>query len=277
MMDMIPSKLASKIKFYLKVGGLAAFALPGIGLQWLFVRLRLPQQTRFPVLFHRYAARVIGLKRVVVGKPSNLRPLMLVSNHVSWLDVVALSSVCPLSFIAKSEVRGWGVFGLFARLQRSVFVDRQRRSATKTVNDSIAERLKSGDVMVLFGEGTTGDGVRVLPFKSSLLGAARDAMNGSVDESGVWLQPVSIAYTKLGGLPAGRFERPHTAWYGDMELLPHLRTIFISGPLDVTISFGEPERFETGTDRKQLARRLEVVSRGMTSMAHLGRRPEIGL
>jgi lyso-ornithine lipid O-acyltransferase len=252
------------LKFVSKIIALGAFAFPAIPLQWLFVRFNVPAQKHLPVLFHRYAAFVIGLRVHVHGAPANHRPLMLISSHVSWLDIVALSSICPISFIAKSEVAGWGIFGLFAKLQRSVFVDRQRRIATKKVNSIIASRLKDGDVMVLFGEGTTNDGCKVYPFKSSLIGVA-----GEVD--GLNLQPVSIAYTKLNGMPAGRFERVHTAWYGDMDLLPSLRAVFMGGAIDVTISFGENEPFEANQNRKLMAKKLEETCRRMTYEAHMGR------
>jgi lyso-ornithine lipid O-acyltransferase len=256
--------LSQRLTLACKITALACFALLAIPLQWLFVKLNLSAQKQLPVLFHRYAAWVLGLCVHVKGAPAIARPLMLVSSHVSWLDIVALSSICPISFIAKSEVAGWGIFGLFAKLQRSVFVNRQRRAATKKVNSSIASRLKKGDVMVLFGEGTTNDGCRVLPFKSSLIGVA-----GEVD--GLNLQPVSIAYTKLNGMPAGRYERVHTAWYGDMDLLPSLRAVFMGGAIDVTISFGEAEPFEAHSNRKEMAKKLEETCRQMTYEAHMGR------
>lgn len=272
-----PLPLAKRVKFYGRVTAIAFLALPGIALQSMFLRFDMGLKSKFPVLFHRYVARVLDMRRIVKGAPATERPLMLVANHVSWLDIIALSSVMPVSFIAKSEVASWGVFGLFAKLQRSVFVDRDRRSGTGQVNATIASRLKGGDVMVLFAEGTTGDGVRVLPFRSALIGAARDAAIRDPESIGsVWLQPVSIAYTHLHGLPAGRFERPHTAWYGDMTLPPHLQAIVTGGALDVTISFGTPQKFEAATDRKHLTRQLEEMVRDMTMAAHNGRLPDRG-
>ena len=266
------------LKFYGRIAGVALLALPGIPLQRLFLALNLPLQANFPVFFHRSVAWVLDIRREVRGTPASDRPLMLVSNHVSWLDIIVLSAIMPVSFIAKSEVATWGVFGLFAKLQRSIFVDRERRTATQAVNDTIALRLAKGDVMVLFAEGTTGDGVRLLPFRSALLGAARDVLSGSGDAPPtVWLQPVSIAYTGLDGLPAGRFDRPHTAWYGDMTLPPHLKAILTGGALDVTVSFGAPQPYGATSDRKRLTRLLEEEVRALTMMAHNGRPPERAL
>ncbi len=256
---------ATRLKFISKIIAIAAFALPALPLQWLFVRFDMGVQRHLPVIFHRYVAFILGLRVHVVGAPSKNRPLMLVSNHVSWLDIVALSAVCPVSFIAKSEVEGWGVFGLFARLQRSVFVNRSRRTATKKVNQSIAERLKRNDIMLLFGEGTTSNGCRVLPFKSSLIGVAGEMQD-------LWFQPVSIAYTKHDGLPAGRYGQAHVAWYGDMELLPHLRAIFTGFALDVVVNFGDARQIDAKTNRKTMALNLETASRYMTYQAHQGRK-----
>ncbi len=258
---------ANRLKFALKIIAIAGFALPALPIQWLFVRFNSNAQRYLPVIFHRYVAFIIGLKIHVKGAPSKNRPLMLVSNHVSWLDIVALSAVCPVSFIAKSEIEGWGVFGLFARLQRSIFVNRSRRAATKKVNETIAERLKRNDVMLLFGEGTTGNGCAILPFKSSLIGVAGELKS-------LWFQPVSIVYTKLSGLPAGRYDRAHTAWYGNMELLPNLRSILTGPPIDAVIRFGSPHQIDIKTNRKKMAADLEAMSRQMTYEAHYGRKTE---
>jgi 1-acyl-sn-glycerol-3-phosphate acyltransferase len=166
----------------------------------------------------------------------------VVSNHVSWLDIPVIGSLHPLSFIAKSEVGNWPVVGLLAKLQRSVFIDRQRRKATAEVNDALAHRLVKGEVIVLFAEGTTGDGNRLLPFRSSLVGAAQAALAHDTVET-VYLQPLAIAYTRRDGLPITRRDRPFIAWYGDMDLAPHL-ALFVKGhPIDVVVTWGEPISF----------------------------------
>src|SRR6202011_3813730 len=113
----------------------------------------------------------------------------------------------PVVFVAKREVAGWPLFGLLARLQRSVFVDRKRRHKTGEVNAQIAQRLAEGDPVVLFGEGTSSDGNRVLPFRSALIGAARDALVEAEHSGRVLIQPLSVAYTRLHGLPIGRLHR----------------------------------------------------------------------
>src|SRR5439155_9057911 len=107
------------------------------------------------------------------------------------------------------------LFGWLAKLQRSVFINRQVRS-TADQRDSSAARLAAGEALILFPEGTSGDGVRLLPFKSALFSVADHAASGPVT-----VQPVSIAYTRLDGIPLGRALRPFFAWYGSMSLAPH--------------------------------------------------------
>lgn len=242
---------------------LTLVALCLMPLQWLAMRLNWPLQRILPIAFHRCACLATGIRVHQRGAPAKHRPLLVTSNHVSWSDIIVLGSLMPLSFIAKSEVARWPVFGTFARMQRSVFVDRQRRSATGNAASEIGKRLSDGDVMVLFAEGTSSDGNRVLPFRSALIGAAHHAMLGNGAKPGeedarVWVQPLSIVYSKLQGMPMGRQFRPLIAWYGDMDLAPHLWTILREGAVDVEVVWGEPVAIVTDTDRKALARGLEA-------------------
>jgi lyso-ornithine lipid O-acyltransferase len=223
--------------------------------QWLAVRFGWWFQDTIPNWFNRLIIRMLGVRVTIDGELAAKRPLLLVSNHVSWLDIMVLGSISPLSFIAKAEVRDWPVFGFLAVLQRTVFVDRARRSQTHSVNLSVAERLKAGDIMVLFPEGTTGDGTRLLPFKSALLGAAREAAG---PETIVSVQSCVIAYTHRGGLPMSVFQRAEeVAWAGDVTLMPHLLGILRGSPVDVTVRFGTALPFGPDTDRKALTRTLE--------------------
>lgn len=264
-------KPTGKAAIWLKAAALAPAFLVGVPAQWLAVKTGSRLQCRLPMLFHRYAAFVLGVRRTIENAASGDRPLLILSNHMSWLDIIVLGSLMPLSFIAKSEVGTWPLFGLLAKLQRSVFVDRTRRAATADVNESVAARLNAGDVMVLFAEGTTSDGSRVLPFRSALLGAARAAIDSGAKAGAVTVQPLAIAYTRRHGLPLGRAGRPFIAWYGDMDLIPHLGSILTGGPIDVTITFGAPIAFGAGDDRKQVAAKAERSVRAGVSRANTGR------
>ncbi len=222
----------------------AAITLALIPVQWISVALKLPSRRSIPVLYHRMLCALIGIRIREVGERVREHPLLVVANHCSWLDVPVITAAAPVVFVAKREVAGWPVFGLLARLQRSVFVDRERRHKTGEVNAQIAQRLAEGDPVVLFGEGTSSDGNRVLPFRSALIGAARDALAEAEHCGRVLIQPLSVAYTRLHGLPIGRLHRPLVAWYGGMDLMPHLIRVLGQGAFDVVLTWGEPVAYE---------------------------------
>lgn len=233
--------------------GVVIVTLALLPAQLLAIALRLPLRRTLPRLWHLAAAALMGLRVAVRGAPAAGRPLLLVSNHQSWADMVALGSVVDCAFIAKSEVRGWPLVGWLARLQRTVFVHRARRRETDRVAAEIGRRLAAGDAMVLFAEGTTSDGNRVLPFKTALFGALQNAI-GRSGEGSVLVQPVAIVWTSLNGLPLGRSGRPLAAWTGDEDLVPHLMTFLQAGAFDVAIVFGEPLAVTAAGDRKVVAR-----------------------
>ncbi|MEP3277554.1 MAG: lysophospholipid acyltransferase family protein [Stappiaceae bacterium] len=227
---------------------------------WLAVKFDWSAKRTIPIYWHRIACAMLGLRIRVVGKPHNERPLLITANHCSWLDITALGSLMPLCFIAKSEVATWPVIGFLSKLQRTVFVDRKRRTETGKVAGEIAQRLGAGDAMVLFAEGTSSNGNEVLPFRTALIGAAQQFISGDSKREAaekVWLQPLSIAYTRLQGLPIGRQYRHVAAWYGDMDLVPHLWKVLREGALDVTVTWGDPVAATNDTDRKMLTRQLE--------------------
>lgn len=250
-----------------RIGAAARLAVYGLALLVIggpqVVSLRLGRGRlagRIPVWIHRLFLRLFHVRVTVIGEPPR-GPTLVLANHVSWLDIPVIGSLAPLSFVAKSEVAGWPVVGLLARLQRTEFVQRAKRHLTAQVNQAIAGRLAGGETIVLFAEGTTGDGNRVLPFRASLIGAARAALDGAGLDR-VTLQPLAVAYVRRNGLPVTRRERPWLAWYGDMELAPHLAAFVREGPIDATLVWGEPIVFEAGTDRKRAA---EVAERSVRS------------
>lgn len=238
----------------------------GVPVQWLGMRLGFRWSRRLPYLYHRYLNRVLGIRRIVHGAPCADRPLLLTPNHASWLDITVLSAVLPVAFVSKAEVGGWPLIGTLARLQGTIFVDRTRRHATGAVSATLAERLGSGEAMALFAEGTSSDGMRVLPFRSALLGATIAA-----ESEVVWVQPVAISYARLHGLPLGRASRFRVAWYGDLDLAPHLWGVLKDGAIDVQISFGEPIRVDGAADRKRIAREAEAEVRRLHAAAMRGR------
>ncbi|MBP0616295.1 lysophospholipid acyltransferase family protein [Jiella mangrovi] len=239
-------------------------------LQALAMRRGWPIQRKLPHLWHRVARRVAGLRVHVTGTPAAGRPLLLASNHQSWSDIMVLGGVMPLSFIAKAEVRDWPAFGLLAKLQRTVFVEREARGRTGKQASEIAKRLSEGDAMVLFAEGTTSDGNEVLTFRTALFGAAQLALRDSTSGS-VLVQPVAVAYTHANGLPLGRYFRPLAAWPGDVTLGPHLTAFLKEGAIDATVAFGEPIAFTGTSDRKAMARSAEESVRRLLADTLAGR------
>jgi 1-acyl-sn-glycerol-3-phosphate acyltransferase len=221
-----------------------------------------------PRLFHAGLSRALGLQVVTHGQPARQGATLFVANHLSWADIPLLGARIPrAAFIAKSDVGDWGLVGRFADLAHTVYVDRARRLGAGEQRDSIASRLARGDRLILFPEGTNGDGVRVLPFKSALFGVA-DGVPGLV------LQPVTLAYTRINGLPVTRRTLPALAWVGDTELVPHVRDFAALGRVRAEIIFHAPVRAADFPDRKALARHCEAeVAGGYRWLMRTGRPP----
>jgi 1-acyl-sn-glycerol-3-phosphate acyltransferase len=187
--------------------------------------------------------RLIGLRVRVLGaapQPGG-RPVVFVSNHSSWLDILVLGGRLEACFISKDEVKGWPIINAVACLGRTVYV-RRRRGSTGRERDDMRQRLAGGDNLILFPEGTTSDGSRVLPFRSAFLSIAE--LPAGTDGRPPLVQPVSVVYDRLGFLPTGRASRPLFAWYGDMSIGGHFwqlaqhrglrATVLLHRPLDPT-------------------------------------------
>jgi 1-acyl-sn-glycerol-3-phosphate acyltransferase len=240
-----------------------AVTFAGIPWQASALRFGLKRRRTFPQRYHRFLCRLFGVRVRVIGVPVQNEGVLMVANHTSWLDILIFSAAARVSFVAKAEVATWPLFSTLAKLQETVFVERTRRSQTAQARDRIRDRVLAGDALVLFPEGTSNDGNRVLPFKSALMGAAEARVG--VDDSGrerhVRVQPVSTAYVGLHGMPMGRESRPLYAWYGDMELVPHLWEALKTGPIEVVIEFHPPISVDTLGGRKELAAACEAIVR----------------
>jgi 1-acyl-sn-glycerol-3-phosphate acyltransferase len=246
--------------------------LVGIPWQWSAQKLNLKRRKTFPHRYHMLLCKLFGIKVVVIGKPVQERGVLMVANHTSYLDILVLSAAAKVSFVAKAEVASWPFFGLLAKLQDTVFIERARRSQASQSKEAISERLREGDALVLFPEGTSNDGNRVLPFKSALMGATEVEL--TIESQGraphIPVQPVSVAYVALHGIPMGREMRPLFAWYGDMDLIPHLWEAVKSGPLDVVVEFHPPLSLDGFGDRKTLTAAAEAIVRNGQSRALAG-------
>jgi 1-acyl-sn-glycerol-3-phosphate acyltransferase len=240
-----------------------------IGIQWLLEKLHLPGWGIIAITYYRCLCWMLGIRIRIVGEPVRNRAVLFVSNHGSWADILAIGAVAPIAFVSKIEVAKWPLVGTAARLQKTVFVDRSRRAQTGDSISEMAERLAAGVSMVLFAEGTSSDGNRVLPFRSALIGAVREA--AAQTKGGMLIQPMSICYTAINGIPMGRQHRPLVAWYGDTDFMPHIKAFLPRAAIDVTISYGTPISADASTNRKVLAKEVEGAVRGLMNASVLGR------
>lgn len=256
-----PARAATRLLVYL------GFTLVLLPVQIVAVQLGVPLAGRLPVFFHRLCCRILGFTVEVHGVRSQRVPTLFVSNHVSYIDITVLGSLIRGSFIAKAEVGDWPLFGLLAKLQRTVFIERRAtRAAAQRVD--LTRRLEAGDDLILFPEGTSDDGNTVLPFKSALFAVAETTVNGTP----LTVQPVSIAYVALDGMPLGRAFRPRYAYYGDMSLLPHLWEMLGWGVVTVSVTFHDPVDAGAFASRKTLALHCHRVVAGGVEAAISGRR-----
>lgn len=237
-----------------------------VPLQLVAMKTRLFSEWRILRLWHRVNVRALGFRIHQKGEMTDKRPLVVASNHISWADISVIGSRCDVSFVAKADMAAWPVLGWLARLQHTIFIERERRRTSGKQASEIARRLAGGEAIVLFAEGTTGDGNLILPFKSTLFGAATMAISeGAVDK--VYIQPLTIAYTRVQGMPMGRQHRPLAAWIGDTELAPHAATLLSDGAVDVELHFGDAIEFSAGDSRKEATRRAEDSVRAMLQAA----------
>lgn len=210
-----------------------------------------------PRAFFRLLAFGLGLRITVHGRPVSDAPVLLVANHISWLDIVAIGSAVSVRFVAKSDVAHYPLVGLLAKLSRTIFVERTRKTDAGRTAGEMGSALGAGDAVLLFPEGTSDIGTHVLPFKSALIGAAEKALG----DKGVLVQPMAIAYTAISNLPLSRHERPKIAWVGDMGMGDNLAEILSSGPKSVSIAFCAPIPANGG--RKAVAMSAERAVRRM--------------
>lgn len=245
------------VRAFLVLAAFFAFTLPLMPLQLLFERTGSRFARTFPHWYHRQVCRIIGVRLHVDGEVAQKRGVLLVSNHVSWIDITVLSAVAPVSFVAKKEVSTWPFVKWLAKLQRSVFVDRERRTQVGSKANEILDRLEDGDHVVFFAEGTSSDGNGVLPFRSALFAAVKPRGDDEARTSDIAVQTLALTYTKVYGLPLGRRGRPLVAWYGDMDLAGHAWRLLGLGPLQADIRIGPPVPLDDFPDRKALARYTE--------------------
>lgn len=242
----------------LRILALVVFTIAILPAHLLCLLLFPKSANRIAYIWHMVSSWALSIS-VHISGAAQKGPVLYLSNHVSWLDIVALSRAAPLSFVAKADVAAWPVFSWLANWQRTIFVERDKRSRTGVALGAMVDRLEQHDALVLFPEGTSSDGWHILPFKSALIGAVVETATKLEDHDvDLFVQPVALAYTSLQGIPLGRMEAERAAWIGDIDLLPHLWSVLKSGHMEVQIVFGTPVEVNPDTNRKQLTREMEA-------------------
>jgi len=216
-------------------------------------------------LFLRGVCAAIGLRIERHGRPSRKRPLLFIANHMSWLDICVLGGLTSTCFVARHDMASWPLFGLFAKLHRSIFIER-RVARTRHGRDGLLSSLRGGDAVTLFPEGQASDGNRVLRFRSSFL-AVTEAFD---EDAPLTVQPVTIAFTRLGPMPLGYHRRHFYAWVGDTPLGGHLWHVLGLGPATVRVDYHPPTRLQPGETRKHLSARLHRIVAGGLNKANAG-------
>lgn len=210
------------------------------------------------------------------GRDRGERPVIYVANHSSWLDIPVLGTKIYSVFVAKGDIERWPIMGLVSKIGRTIFVSRNR-STTGRERDEMITRLATGDNLILFPEGTSSDGSRVLPFMSTFFAIAklpRLPKNAPPVDMPSYppgltplIQPISLVYDRLEGLPVTRTRRAIFAWYGDMDLGPHVWQFLKTRNKRATVLLHAPLAPEDFPSRKALANAAwSAVARGAAEL-----------
>ena len=199
-------------------------------------------------VFHKSLLWLVNINVEVVGKKNlNNVPTLYVSNHLSYLDIPILGSTLNGRFVAKNEISNWPIIGYLSMVGNTIFVNRNLKFL-KTNKSIIFDHISKGNNIILFPEGTTSDGIRVLRFKSSLL--------TSLEQKNILIQPIVIKYKSVNGMPLNRWLKPIIAWYGDMDLKSHLKNVLKLFSIKVKITFLPPFNAKDFSNRKDMTSTL---------------------
>jgi 1-acyl-sn-glycerol-3-phosphate acyltransferase len=250
---------------------LGAHLLAGLAIAAaIFPWLGQPNRNRIIRGWSRLLLVICGLRLRLAGLPlpptiartgveSGSAGRMLLANHTSWIDVFAVHAALPSRFVAKSEIRAWPMLGLLVTLVGTLYIERGRRHAVASMNHRVRERLRQGETVAVFPEGTTTDGTTLLPFHSNLLAPAR--------EVGAECWPVALRYAE-DGAPSSA-----AAFIDDMALMSSLWNILTARRLQVEVAFLEPVPTTGGRDRHHIAEAAaERIAAWLDVPAPAGRR-----
>lgn len=236
----------SKLTQIFRAARLILHIISGLAQSAVYPHLSQPAQKRMSKNWSVGLLAILSIRLRLSGTLPTAKdqPAMLVANHVSWLDVYSLITVCPSRFVAKSEIRGWPFLGWLSRNVGTLFIERTRITDIVRINQDISHALTTGDLVAIFPEGTTSDGTTVKKFHASLLQSAV-----AVEAS---LYPVAIRYHDASG------EISKAAVYVDVSLLESLGQILQQPWIEVELIFSDPVN-SSGKNRQELARTIQQV------------------
>ena len=235
--------------FNLKLFVFVIFSIPLIFAVLFFGKLIPFFGKWLPVIFHKLLIWLLSVQIEFEGEINKSNNCNLyISNHISYLDIPILGSNYPLRFVAKSEVEVWPLFGFLAKLARTIFISRNRFDSLNQ-KSKVFKSLSSDEKVFIFPEGTTSDGNRVLDFKSSSFSA--------LEGKNLIIQPIVILYSELNGIPINRWLRPVIAWYGDMDLKPHLSALVNLRSIRARLIYLDKVNAKNFSSRKNLSKHLE--------------------
>ena len=211
----------------------------------LFPRLAQRERDRRVQLWARAMLERLGVELCIAGTPSEAGPMLLVANHISWLDIVVLHAARHCRFVSKSDVKHWPLIGTLATGAGTLYIERASSRDAMRVVHQMAQALKDGDILAVFPEGTTGDGKAVLPFHANLIQAAISAHAP--------VQPVALRFV------VGNSGAPSRAasYIGDESLLGSLWRTLGARQLRAVVLYGTPQP-GGGRDRRTWARDLHA-------------------
>jgi 1-acyl-sn-glycerol-3-phosphate acyltransferase len=206
----------------------------------------------FTSLASKITLKILGIHVHVKNMPKHedLKKVLVVSNHLSYLDIINISSLFPSLYITSVEVERTFFLGFMAKMGGSLFVERRSKSKLLEEIDRIAGVLRSGNTITLFPEGTSSNGDTVLPFKGALFSTAEKAR--------IPIQPICVKYTSIAGKPVTANNRDFVYYYGDHYFFPHLSKLFLVNDIQVTITF-LPQIDIAASDRKDLVAQVHSV------------------
>ena len=232
-------------------------------IRFRFGRMSPQEQAREVERWARRMLEIFGVTLVVQGTPPASGPVLLIVNHVSWLDILAIHAARHVRFVAKSNIKSWPVIGSLSTGAGTLYIERERRRDAMRLVHHMAQALREGDLIAVFPEGTTGDGRVLLPFHANLLQAAVSA--------GAPVQPAALRFAV-----ASTGETSHApAYVDDDTLLESGGRTLSAPPLTAHLRFGSPQDSH-GRERRAWAAELHAEVSALHSRTHAGAEPGSG-